>query len=194
MSQAQLFEAGEVRILSRWAKYKTTADRNVQRRKFIAEMTCEGWIRFHPRTKQYYEVQGQHHCKVAHPHLCAGGCGGTVYASRGRVRRHGIPICEECRCRPYQDANGYILVWVDGVGRKSEHRWIMEQILGRELTEAESVHHINGDRTDNRIENLQLRHRHHGRGQAYRCCECGSENVEAVPIKGGAQRPPDLND
>lgn len=36
------------------------------------------------------------------------------------------------------------------------HRWIMEQHLGRSLTEKEVVHHINGDPHDNRVENLML--------------------------------------
>lgn len=52
---------------------------------------------------------------------------------------------------------GYRYVIVNTSGKRmAEHRWVMEQHLGRKLRPNENVHHLNGVRSDNRLENLEL--------------------------------------
>jgi hypothetical protein len=73
-------------------------------------------------------------------------------------------------------------VMADSKGYALEHRIVMARSLGRPLANYETVHHINGDRSDNRIENLQLRNGRHGKGAAFRCLDCGSTNIEATRL------------
>lgn len=55
----------------------------------------------------------------------------------------------------YVNNNGYRMVSRNG-RQIPEHRAVMERVLGRSLSHDESVHHRNGDRLDNRPENLEL--------------------------------------
>ena len=68
---------------------------------------------------------------------------------KGGTYQHGykeVKIQPENPLYPMAKISGYI----------KEHRLVMAQSLGRLLTSTEVVHHINGIRDDNRLENLEL--------------------------------------
>ena len=54
-----------------------------------------------------------------------------------------------------KSTNGYLMVRMDGK-KVMQHRLVMERVIGRPLLPTERVHHKNGNRQDNRPENLEL--------------------------------------
>lgn len=111
-----------------------------------------------------------------------------ILHSRGdkRLSRHGLrhPLWKGGK---YKTSSGYFTVWLahddklalmrDNHGRVVEHRLVLARSLGRPLNRHETVHHINGDRTDNRLENLQLRQGKHGASVVMYCGQCGSIDI-----------------
>jgi len=61
-------------------------------------------------------------------------------------RMSGGRIAVYCPDHPKANNMGYVL----------RARHVMEQRLGRMLSEQEEVHHKNGDKTDDRLENLEI--------------------------------------
>jgi hypothetical protein len=107
-------------------------------------------------------------------------------------------LVEDGRVKPrnkrhrHIDVSGYVVVKLSGSdpmasvrnssGYALEHRLVMSRSLGRPVLPTETVHHIDGNKTNNDIDNLQLRQGRHGNGVCLTCADCGSVNIKAIPI------------
>jgi len=81
-------------------------------------------------------------------------------SARDRKYVNGMPRCSIGDKRLH--GNGYVKLKIsEGNGKSDwvlEHRYVIEQSIGRKLTTKEYVHHKDGDRTNNNLDNLELWH------------------------------------
>lgn len=66
-----------------------------------------------------------------------------------------VPMETGRRRKKWIDRRGYRWIWSGG-REILEHRYVVEQALGRRLRTDEVVHHKDGNKLDNRIENLEV--------------------------------------
>ncbi len=112
---------------------------------------------------------------------------GFTMGPRGREAKSGRWMTPHGYWQVRPDVDDAIAMsMLNASGDVLEHRLVMARHLGRPLSRKETVHHINGDKSDNRIENLQLRQGKHGKHECFQCQDCGSVNVKAVPIADAA--------
>lgn len=72
------------------------------------------------------------------------------------------------RIRRSIERSGYIAVW-DGGTWRGQHRVVAERVLGRRLKRHEEVHHIDGNKRNNKNENLLICTRAYHRALHRRC-------------------------
>ena len=84
-----------------------------------------------------------------------------IYSAMKSIDNEGDKCCNWKGGRKY-NRNGYVFILdkgnpgADKNGYIFEHRKVMSEHIGRPLEDSEIVHHINGIKDDNRIENLEL--------------------------------------
>lgn len=113
-------------------------------------MTQEGAIKLASKCLSYGKYPG-----TVYNGLCSH-CG-EMFWTKTLTSSFCSPSCVNgpIKRQRYKTGNGYFYVY-DGKRRVLEHVLVMERHLGRRLFKKENVHHRNGIRADNRIENLEL--------------------------------------
>lgn len=114
--------------------------------------------RLSPNSQTVCSIEG---ClkKAVSKHLCTG--------HFSKLKKHGTPTggyIQDGRSKDWHVRKGGYVIKFDResphgnpiTGIVMQHREVMGEAIGRPLDRTENVHHKNGDRADNRLENLEL--------------------------------------
>lgn len=89
-------------------------------------------------------------------HYCSEKLGRSFHATHKMVKKLNLKPNWKHK---YVSREGYIVLCHDRDNKIAEHRFVMEQKLGRKLKPTEIVHHIDGDKFNNDINNLFITNR-----------------------------------
>lgn len=185
-----------VRVVSgsgRWVRYRKHYETGLANR---ARQIPWAWT-----PERHAQVSRMHVAGMLQEEIAAALCTSSGRVSKS-LKLQGIIVTRHGRRNPAWkggrvfDKHGYVLVKADAHpqanknGYMREHRLVMERILVRPLLPSEVVHHKNGNRADNRPENLELYRSNgeHLRDELTGKCPQWSEDGKAR-IAAAARRP-----
>lgn len=169
------------------ANLKTAADKQKNDRKLVCRYCGKNFVR-NLTDKELANGKGQycsHQCysdRFAWEQTYCQQCGKPL--KRGYGDKYCSHKCAGLGRRSengHINPQGYVLMTIEDGRRVLQHRYVMEQMLGRELYDFEKVHHIDGKRSNNEPANLEIWLNGHPGGQ--RLQDIYKKDVERLALE-----------
>lgn len=129
----------------------------VNRYNLNMDINCINCGKIFNRPKAWIKKSKKHYCSSACFGLSKIGSKATIETRKKMSARHKGELNHAWKGGRYIGKDGYIHIRdIDNKKYIREHCLLMQKHIGRKLNIGEVVHHKNGVKTDNRIDNLQL--------------------------------------